>query len=145
VPLTKGSARDLRTHLVGLLQGPLGIPQTLPFALTEWTPPRGRGWAIDLRSLLHAVDVSLLGRDTFFGGPGQPLETYDWPRPRGKRWPVVEGSHGIEAMLQQASVSFGPTARTSLLLDRISRRLALGEVRTLTLEGVRYLVWNAEE
>lgn len=49
-----------------------------PFAQTEWPNPRGvRG--IDLRS--WSASLSLLGKDQFFGAPGQP-PAYDWPNPR---------------------------------------------------------------
>lgn len=84
-PVPKGAraAIDLRTWLIDLLQGTLA-PGPKPFLLSEWPVPKGYAYPLELRTFLNAVELNLLGKDTFYGAPGEPPPNYDWPVPKGK-------------------------------------------------------------
>jgi len=61
----------------------LSFVPPVPFVLTDWPNPRGAVAAIALRTWTDPLRPLLLGRDQFFGAPGQPPAILDWPNPRG--------------------------------------------------------------
>jgi hypothetical protein len=54
-----------------------------PFAMLDWPVPPGDASAIILRTWLDTVKLNLIGKDTFFGGQGQPPANMNWPVPKG--------------------------------------------------------------
>lgn len=53
----------------------------------DWPNPRGYVPSILLRTDISPVRLELIGKDKFFGGPGQPPANLDWPVPKGKEYP----------------------------------------------------------
>jgi hypothetical protein len=80
-PRGRERAIDLRTW-VQTLGSALGLPAPLPFSLKDWPNPRGPRTAEELKTFLEHVKLQLIGRDVFFGGPGQPPANLDWPNPQ---------------------------------------------------------------
>lgn len=74
----------LRTWLDNRLLDTLAFVQPRPFAQLDWPVPRTAIPAVVLRTWIDTVRLNLLGRDTFFGAPGQP-PTYAWPLPSSIR------------------------------------------------------------
>lgn len=61
------------------------------FAMTDWPNPRGYVPAISLKTHLDPLKLTLLGKDQFFGAPGEG-PTYAWPNPAGPRYPTHLGT-----------------------------------------------------
>ena len=78
----KGYPVSLRSWDQGnLLSTLLGTPQAVPFSLDDWPNPNGPRSCIDLRTWINQTDLTLLGKDQFFGLSGNPQ--FDWPVPKG--------------------------------------------------------------
>lgn len=118
-------AISLRTWTDSRLLDTLAFVQPRPFAQLEWPVPRAAIPAVVLRTWIDTVRLNVLGRDTFFGAPGQS-PTYDWSVPRMVR-PSIELLTWIGPALQTAPPP--PTA--------ISRR-TLSESGTST--GSRHVI-----
>lgn len=73
---------DLRTWLQDLLASTLAPVVAPPFHLLDWPNPRGQESASILRTWIESLDLLLLGKDQFFGAPGQPPANMNWPNPR---------------------------------------------------------------
>jgi hypothetical protein len=82
-PFPLKSPSDLRTWLLSLQGSTLNPVQQLPPSLLDWPNPRGAIYSSDLRTFLQPVMLNLLGKDQFFGAPGQPpTQGADWQLPR---------------------------------------------------------------
>jgi hypothetical protein len=75
-PGTPRPADPLPTYPPNLLVGLLARP----FAQTDWPPPRNPVPPPEARGFLNAAEIHLIGKDQFFGAPGQPVAN-DWPPP----------------------------------------------------------------
>lgn len=67
------------THVAGLLQTTLGVV-VKPFSLSDWPNPGRRVPAVDLYTFINATEQQLVGKDQFFGAPGE-APRYDYPNP----------------------------------------------------------------
>jgi len=54
-----------------------------PFNLDDWPNPTGAAFPQDLRGYIQDLNLQLLGKDKFFGAPGQGPSNLDWPVPLG--------------------------------------------------------------
>lgn len=78
------------TTLLGLLNPALtAVP---PFYQTNWPVPTGYQYPSDLRVFFNAIENNLLGKDTFFGVPGQAPANLDWPVPKGYVPVITQGT-----------------------------------------------------
>lgn len=59
-----------------------------PAPPVDWPNPRGRAFPLELRTFLNASETQLIGKDTFFGAPGQ-VPAHDWKVPRGRPYPPI--------------------------------------------------------
>jgi hypothetical protein len=59
----------------------------------DWPNPRGPVPAISLRTQASSYTLSLIGKDQFYGAPGQAPENRDWPVPRGPAYAISLRSH----------------------------------------------------
>lgn len=64
---------------------------TTPFAQLNWTNPLTQQFPSHLRTYLNAVEIQLIGADTFFGLAGAP--NFDWPVPKGPSHPITNKTH----------------------------------------------------
>lgn len=62
-----------------------------PFTQVDWPLTRVAAYPPDLRNWAPGTPLILLGRDTMFGGPGQPLGNFDWQLPRSVRRAIGDG------------------------------------------------------
>lgn len=90
-PNPRGPQRltDMHAALTNLLTNTLGIVVQAPFVQLDWPNPQVANRAIELRTFVDQLKINLLGKDQFFGAPGQPPANYDQPNPRGYTYPVV--------------------------------------------------------
>lgn len=70
------SAIDLKTSADPLK---LLFAVQFPFVWQDWPNPQGVRYPNDLKNFVSALDLSLLGKDQFFGLAGNPQR--DWPNP----------------------------------------------------------------
>jgi hypothetical protein len=63
----------------------------------DWPNPRGYLANITLRTWTNSTTISLIGKDTFFGAPGQPPANLDWPVPKG-RVPAIDLRTWIQSL-----------------------------------------------
>lgn len=91
--LAEAPDRFDRTWSTNLLESTLAPSvAAAPFVQADWQVPRSAIWAIALRTWQQGMPVNLFGRDTMFGGGGQPLENADWPLWRSVRRAIGEGA-----------------------------------------------------
>lgn len=89
-----------RTWSSNLLESTLApAVATKPFGQTDWPIPKRAMSSAALRNWQQGMPVNLFGRDTMFGGAGQPLENADWPLWRAVRCAIGEGQRPSLAML----------------------------------------------
>lgn len=102
------------THVLNLLGTTLGIVADAPFRQTDWSNPRGYVFPADLRTFINAAEVQLLGKDQFFGAPGERTFV-DFPNPRGYTYPTELRTfvHSTDNQLADKDQFFGaPGERT---------------------------------
>lgn len=107
-----------------LLQSTLNF---FPFSLSDWPNPRGYPFLSTLRTWTDNIKLNLLGKDKFFGAPGQPPANTDWPVPKGyayptslRTWTSFRQITGRVASVTATILSF---VRNKFLVARVSRAL----------------------
>jgi hypothetical protein len=80
----------------------------LPFSQNDWPNPVLR--PVQRPDYSNTTDLTLLGKDTFFGAPGQPPAPREWPNPRGPARPsAVFDPPNLTNTLQAApATTFAP-------------------------------------
>jgi len=86
-PFRKDPPIDLRTWIQSsqFLLSQV-VAAAAPFANFDYPNPRGAIPSVDLKTWINAVEVQLIGKDTFFGSAGMGPD-YDYPNPRGAAFP----------------------------------------------------------
>jgi hypothetical protein len=90
-----------------LLASTLGIPPPQPFSQTDWPLPSLPRQAQENRGFLHSTCIGLIGKDQFYGAPGQ-AQVYDWANPQQRRYPLQPESlpNLLSSTLGQAPTPF---------------------------------------
>lgn len=70
-----------RFHAWNGLEHTLLSKDALPFRQQDWLVPKVAEFPIELRTFLNPVELQLIGKDQFFGAPGQ-VQDYDWQNPQ---------------------------------------------------------------
>lgn len=77
-----------RMELSNLLLSTLAPLPPPPFYQSDWPVPPGPRASIQLRTWTDTLRQQLIGKDVFFGAPGQPPANLDWPVPKGRPHPI---------------------------------------------------------
>lgn len=120
-PLRYVPSIDLRSWLQSLVNLTLSVI-ALPFSLLDWPNPFRR--QPKHQDHQASYDLSLIGQDQFFAGPGQPPANLDWPVPKGPTHPTSLRSWFVD-LLQTTLLPIIPSTVKRIVYDsgRIIYRL----------------------
>lgn len=126
-PVPRGAKRPI--DLITFLQSPpLALtvaPALPPNCSTDRPNPRGAAYPQMLRTFVNQVNLNLIGKDTFFGAPGQPPSPVTWINPRGAARPSFGALH---IPVQRGALTLPPpppSTRASLTALSIGIKIGL--------------------